>query len=94
VPKKALLFVKGIQRFQIVQHTVSELDVLCEVSPEWSATTPGEIEAALRPIVGASVRITPKQVERIERSKSGKIKVIVSHVSKELTATGVKEIVR
>ena len=94
VPKKALLFVNGIQRFQIVQHTVSELDVLCEVSPEWSDATPGEIEAALRPIVGYSVRINPKRVDRIERSKSGKIKVIVSHVSKELAATGVKEIVR
>jgi phenylacetate-CoA ligase len=94
VPKKALLFVNGIQRFQIVQHSVSELDVLCEVSPEWNDTTPGQIEAALRPIVGYSVRITPKRVERIERSKSGKIKVIVSHVSKDLALTGVKEIVR
>lgn len=94
VPKKALLFVKGIQRFQIVQHTVRELDVLCEVSPEWSDATPQEIENALRPIVGSGVHIIPKQVAQIERSKSGKIKVIVSHVSKDLAATGVKEIVR
>ncbi|GAC1389783.1 MAG: AMP-binding protein [Ktedonobacteraceae bacterium] len=94
VPKKALLFVKGMQRFQIVQHTVQELDVLCEVSPDWTEHTPQEIEAALRPIVGVGVHIIPKQVDRIERSKSGKIKVIVSHVSKELMSTGAKEIVR
>lgn len=92
VPKKALLFISGIQRFQIVQHTVSELDILCETSPDWNEETPHQIEAALRPIVGPAVRITPRQVERIERSKSGKIKVIVSHVSKELT--GYKEVVR
>ena len=28
VPKKALLFVRGILRFQIVQHTFDELDAL------------------------------------------------------------------
>jgi len=81
VPKKALLFISGIARFQIVQHTVSELDVLCEVSPDWNEDTPHQIEAALRPVVGPTVRITPRQVECIERSKSGKIKVIVSHVN-------------
>jgi len=92
VPKKALLFVSGIQRFQIVQYTVSELDILCEASPDWNEDTSHQIEMALRPIVGSDVKITPKQVDQIERSKSGKIKVIVSHVSKELT--GFKEIVR
>lgn len=86
VPKKALLFVSGIARFQIVQHTVSELDVLCEVSPDWNEDTPRQIEVALRPIVGPGVRISPKQVERIERAQSGKIKVIVSHVSREVGA--------
>ncbi len=94
VPKKALLFVSGIQRFQIVQHTVTELDVLCEPSTDWNDDTPVQIEQALRPIVGPLVRITAKQVERIERAKSGKIKVIVSHVSKELLDTSAKELVR
>jgi len=94
VPKKALLFVSGIQRFQIVQHTVHELDVLCEASPEWSESTVQQIEDALRPIVGSAVHITSRRVDHIERSKSGKIKVIVSHVSKEYTTAGAKEIVR
>ena len=94
VPKKALLFVSGIQRFQIVQQTVHELDVLCEASPDWSDSTPQQIEDALRPIVGSAVRITSRQVDHIERSKSGKIKVIVSHVSKEYTNASAKEIVR
>lgn len=94
VPKKALLFIDGIQRFQIVQHTVNELDVLCEPSPQWNEETPRQIIAALRPMVGPGVRITPKTVERIERTKSGKIKVIVSHVSKEMVGAGAREIVR
>lgn len=94
VPKKALLFVSGIQRFQIVQHTVHELDVLCEASPDWNETTPQQIEDTLRPIVGPAVRITSRRVEQIERSKSGKIKVIVSYVSKEYSTAGAKEIVR
>ena len=94
VPKKALLFVEGILRFQIVQHTVSEIDVLCEAAPDWNENTPRQIENALRPIVGAGVRITPQQVDQIERAKSGKIKVIISHVSKELIEQGAKELVR
>ena len=94
VPKKALLFVEGILRFQIVQQTVSEVDVLCEAASDWNEETPRQIERALRPIVGEDVRITPRQVERIERAKSGKIKVIVSHVSKELVEQGAKELVR
>lgn len=94
VPKKALLFVSGILRFQIVQHTVKELDVLCEAAPDWNEGTPLQIENALRPIVGSEVRITPRQIERIERAKSGKIKVIVSHVGRDLVAGGAKEMVR
>jgi len=94
VPKKALLFVEGILRFQIVQHTVSEIDVLCEAASDWNDDTPQQIENALRPIVGEGVRITPRQVDHIERAKSGKIKVIVSHVSKELIEQGAKELVR
>ncbi|HEY6540850.1 MAG TPA: hypothetical protein VIZ18_07940 [Ktedonobacteraceae bacterium] len=94
VPKKALLFVEGILRFQIVQHTVSEIDVLCETASDWNENTPRQIENALRPIVGEGVRITPRQVDQIERAKSGKIKVIVSHVSKELIEQGAKELVR
>ena len=94
VPKKALLFVSGIQRFQIVQQTVHELDVLCEASPDWSDVTLQQIEDALRPIVGPAVRIASRQVDHIERSKSGKIKVIVSHVSKEYSSASAKELVR
>jgi phenylacetate-CoA ligase len=94
VPKKALLFVPGILRFQIVQHTINELDVLCEASSDWNEDTPLQIENALRPIVGPGVQIHPRQVERIERGKSGKIKVIVSYVSKDLLGEGAKEIIR
>ena len=94
VPKKALLFVGGILRFQIVQHTVSEIDVLCEAASDWNEDTARQIENALRPIVGEEVRIRPRQVDHIERAKSGKIKVIVSHVSKELIEQGAKELVR
>ncbi|HLX57290.1 MAG TPA: hypothetical protein VKR83_09720 [Ktedonobacteraceae bacterium] len=94
VPKKALLFVEGILRFQIVQHTVNEIDVLCEAAPSWNEDTPQQIENALRPIVGAGVNVTPKQVDHIERAKSGKIKVIVSHVSKDLIDQEAKELVR
>ena len=94
VPKKALLFVEGILRFQIVQQSVSEIEVLCEVGPDWNEETPGQIEHALRPIVGAGVRITPRAVEQIERAPSGKIKVIVSHVSKDVIEQGAKELVR
>jgi phenylacetate-CoA ligase len=94
VPKKALLFISGIQRFQIVQYTVNELEVLCEPSTDWSDDTPGHIEAAIRPITGSDVKITAKQVERIERSPSGKIKVIVSHVSKDFVESSEKELVR
>ncbi len=94
VPKKALLFVEGILRFQIVQHTVGEIDVLCEAASNWNEDTPRQIENALRPIVGEGVRITPRQVDHIERAKSGKIKVIVSHVSKELIEQEAKELVR
>lgn len=81
VPKKALLFVPGIARFQIVQNTINELDVLCEILPDWNEDTPHQIEKALRPVVGPGVQINSRQVERIERGKSGKIKVIVSHVN-------------
>ena len=97
VPKKALLFVPGILRFQIVQLTVNELDVLCEAAPDWNEDTPMQIEQALRPVVGSGVQIHARRVERIERGKSGKIKVIVSHVSKDLLPAGpkgVKEIVK
>lgn len=97
VPKKALLFVSGFHRFQIVQHTEYDIDVLCEPSPNWSDETPTRIEAALRPIVGPDVRISAKQVEQIERAKSGKIKVIVSHVNREraeVAAIGAREMLR
>jgi phenylacetate-CoA ligase len=94
VPKKALLFVEGILRFQMVQHTISVIEVLCEVGPDWNEETPRQIENALRPIVGEGVRITARQVEHIERAPSGKIKVIVSHVSKDVIEQGAKELVR
>ncbi len=73
---------------------VSEIEVLCEAASDWNEDTPRQIENALRPIVGGGVRISPRQVEHIERAKSGKIKVIVSHVSKELIEQGAKELVR
>jgi hypothetical protein len=69
---------KAIHRIQIIQRTISEIDLLYEGA---AAGRDAELEAIageIRHRLGAQMRVTPKPVERVLQTGRGKRRLIVS----------------
>jgi len=72
---------KGIKAFQIKQEKIDSIEILLEVTDEYTDAVLEYIEGALRTLCGALVEITVTVVGEIEIPKSGKRRFVISSIS-------------
>jgi len=71
---------EGLAEFKLIQHTPSEIEVLCVPDALWNGETARRIVDGLKKRLGESCRIAVRQVDTIAAEVSGKHRYVVSHV--------------
>ncbi len=72
--------VEGVAEFKLIQHALTEVEVLVVTGPRWRPERTVAIESGLRQRLGHEVRVTVRMVEQITPEASGKHRYVVSHV--------------
>ncbi|MFQ6087723.1 MAG: phenylacetate--CoA ligase family protein [Candidatus Methanofastidiosia archaeon] len=78
----AIETINGLLQYQIIQEKIDSIKVKARVSEGFSEKEDAQLKANLLKIVGKGVNIELKIVEKIEREKNGKYRVVLSKVKK------------
>jgi phenylacetate-CoA ligase len=70
----------GVRQFQVVQRSLSELQLKVVLGPEWRESEQGVLLQRVRKTVGDSVRLDWSPVQEIPLTQAGKHRVVVSEV--------------
>jgi hypothetical protein len=70
----------GILEHLLVQEATDHIVAHLNVDPAHVASTPGRVEHALRALFGEPVRLDVRLTSEIGRSRTGKLRCIVSRV--------------
>jgi hypothetical protein len=70
-----------LKEAQIVQESLDEFRIRVVPAPEWSDADERELVAAFNGRV-SGVRVTVEKTEAIERTRAGKLRVLVSNIGK------------
>lgn len=73
--------VEGVGEFKIVQHTVSDVEVIVVPNAHWQEAGRIEIASGLRKRLGEDVRVDLRLVESIPPEASGKHRYVISKVA-------------
>lgn len=77
-PEDAFRAIPGVAEAQIIQRSGGELLVQYVKGIGWSNATPSEIEKNIRDFVGHLVNLTVREVSAVEKTQSGKTRLVVS----------------
>lgn len=72
--------VKGILQFQVIQNTLSDIEVLIVSGDEFSVKQHKLFEKSLRQTLGPSINVEFKNVSSIPREKSGKFRIVKNEI--------------
>ena len=72
--------IEGVAEFKLIQHTPSEIEVLCVPDARWSPVSEAGIVDGLKKRLGERCRVTVRIVAGIAAEASGKHRYVVSHV--------------
>ena len=72
----------GILEHVLVQEAVDRITVHLHVSDAHRATTPPLVETALRDVFGEPLHVDVRLTSEVARGRTGKLRCIVSHVSR------------
>lgn len=72
--------VDGVAEFKLIQHALTDVEVLVVTGPRWTDAGPAAIQHGLRERLGADVRVAVRLVDEIAPEASGKHRYVVSHV--------------
>lgn len=73
--------IEGLAEFKLIQHSVTDLEILAVANARWSDAAVLAIKSGLRKRMGESMKIAVKLVEAIPPEASGKHRYVVSHVA-------------
>ncbi len=76
----------GIERFKIVQETLSRTRVLLEPGPGYDTAIQARIRKGLQDRLGSDVEIVVECVNELGAERSGKFRYVISHVASEALA--------
>lgn len=76
---------QGISAAQIIQQKIDLLEVLIVPGASYTAETAAKLTASIATRVGPSMKIVLRQVDDIPRSKNGKLRAVISNLSKAST---------
>jgi phenylacetate-CoA ligase len=83
-----------VARFQLIQKTVSEMEVKVVLKPGEENFPVSVLRSKMRDALGPDVNLDIKQVERIDRSASGKHRFTVSAVNAPWSRPNAEQVVR
>jgi phenylacetate-CoA ligase len=72
--------IKGIRQFRIIQEKIDKLTVEIEKDNNFSEQTFLDVKKEIKKRLGEDIDVKTKVVDKIERSKSGKLRSVVSKV--------------
>lgn len=73
--------IEGLAEFKLIQHSVTDLEILAVANARWNDAAVLAIKSGLRKRMGESMKIAVKLVEAIPPEASGKHRYVVSHVA-------------
>lgn len=73
--------IEGLAEFKLIQHSLTELEILAVPNARWNDAAVLAIKSGLRKRMGESMKIAVKLVEAIPPEASGKHRYVVSHVA-------------